>query len=110
MPPRKIMLIRHGEKPEAGAAALGVDADGNQDPHSLIVRGWQRAGALVRFFGSPQNPLILRPTYLYSPPPEGSDEGGRPFETIDPLSAMGITHDTSVSVGNESGLVSDMMT
>jgi broad specificity phosphatase PhoE len=51
VPPRKLMLIRHGEKqPEAGPPPYGVNAQGEQDPHSLSARGWQRAGAIVPFF------------------------------------------------------------
>jgi hypothetical protein len=57
MPANKIMIIRHGEKPadkdkpstNSGEAA-GVSPSGTSDPEELIVRGWQRSGALVRFF------------------------------------------------------------
>jgi hypothetical protein len=50
MTPAKIMLIRHGEKPRGGGADGGVSPDGLPDPEELTVRGWQRSGALVRFF------------------------------------------------------------
>src|SRR5262249_5826382 len=43
-----ILVIRHAEKPEGDD--LGVDQKGNPTPESLIVRGWQRAGALAVFF------------------------------------------------------------
>jgi hypothetical protein len=49
VPPRKVIIIRHAEKPAEGVAD-GVDMAGNPDPHSLTPAGWQRAGALVRFF------------------------------------------------------------
>jgi hypothetical protein len=45
-----IMVLRHAEKPRANSAERGVDASGAEDSRGLTVRGWQRAGALVRFF------------------------------------------------------------
>jgi len=50
MPATRIMLIRHAEKPDDDGRVSGVSAEGTPDPHELTVRGWQRAGALVRFF------------------------------------------------------------
>ena len=49
MPPKasKIMIIRHAEKPTGQQD--GVDESGTSSPHHLIVRGWQRAGALACF-------------------------------------------------------------
>jgi len=45
------MLVRHAEKePDSGPPPYGVNAQGEQDKHSLSPRGWQRAGALVPFF------------------------------------------------------------
>ena len=49
----KIMIIRHGEKPSDDGSIHGVDPHGGHDPDELIVRGWQRAGALVRLFAPP---------------------------------------------------------
>ena len=46
----KIMIVRHAEKPSDDGTILGVDADGKDNPEELIVRGWQRSGALVRLF------------------------------------------------------------
>lgn len=40
-----IMVIRHAEKPTQAAA--GVKQKGEESPHHLTVRGWQRAGALA---------------------------------------------------------------
>jgi hypothetical protein len=48
MPASKIMLIRHAEKPSDDGSIQGVTAAGDQDPEELVVRGWQRSGALVR--------------------------------------------------------------
>jgi hypothetical protein len=49
----KIMVIRHAEKPDEAGTTFGVSVEGNQDPEALIVRGWQRAGALTTFFAPP---------------------------------------------------------
>jgi hypothetical protein len=46
----KIMLIRHAEKPSDDGSVQGVTAAGAQSAEELVVRGWQRSGALVRFF------------------------------------------------------------
>jgi hypothetical protein len=45
---KKIMLIRNAEKPEG--TVQGFDVNGNDGQEFLVVQGWQRAGALVRFF------------------------------------------------------------
>ena len=46
----RIMIIRHGEKHRDGGTDRGVSIDGVHTKHELTVRGWQRAGALARFF------------------------------------------------------------
>ena len=46
-----IMLIRHAEKPRhPSGSPHGVNPDGQEDPHSLTVTGWMRAGSLVELF------------------------------------------------------------
>ena len=47
MPGTEILLIRHAEKPDDSDSGPGLTSDGRDDPKSLTVRGWQRAGALV---------------------------------------------------------------
>src|SRR5262249_15471890 len=49
---KTIFVIRHAEKPVGNHK--GVDPNGTEDKDSLIVHGWQRAGALADFFGSKQ--------------------------------------------------------
>lgn len=96
MAPQTILIIRHAEKPEDGAAA-GVDATGAPDPKSLTPRGWQRAGAWAELFAPSlgQPSALPRPTAFYASAPtshhEIRDEGvgsksRRPVETITPLS------------------------
>ena len=80
-PPSIIYIIRHGEKPAdppatapgqappALAPPFGVDFQGNQNPHSLLPRGWQRSGALTVLF-DPAGPLragLQTPATLLSP-------------------------------------------
>src|SRR5258708_21755584 len=104
MTPTKIMIIRHGEKPPdppekkgpappdpKGPAPLpwGVQLDGKESAKSLIVPGWQRAGALTAFFApyqaTPTNPLIATPNHIYAANPVSETQ--RPFETVTPLAA-----------------------
>jgi|SRR5271165_2227876 len=92
-PPTKIMIIRHAEKPpkppnNAGpwdVLVTGQTGGGN----SLIVPGWQRAGALNAFFAPyqsmPSNPKIATPNYIYAADPKGETQ--RPWETVTPLAA-----------------------
>ena len=112
-PPRKIMLIRHGEKPPpTGPPPAGVHEDGTEHAHSLIVRGWQRAGALVPFFTIPWDPAIHTPAHIYSPPRHGGDgDHGRPYETVMPLAArLNVPADTSFVLDQENDLVADVRT
>ncbi|MBV9441010.1 MAG: hypothetical protein JOZ24_13575 [Candidatus Eremiobacteraeota bacterium] len=117
--PEKIMLIRHGEKavPEV-PNVHGIDEDGNDDDHSLIVRGWQRAGALVAFFAAPTRPGIAVPTTIFAAAPDPDqvqgDEGQsrRPVQTVTPLrtklgaAAAWVTH----PVNDLDALVADIRT
>lgn len=86
----KIMIVRHAEKPADSGAPYGVDSSGNQDPESLIPRGWQRAGALATLFdpadGHFQSPDIAVPQHLYASGVGKHSNSLRPQETITPLS------------------------
>jgi hypothetical protein len=92
-PPAKIMIIRHGEKPPKNPGKDGpFDVQENGAPgkgKSLIVPGWQRAGALNAFFApyksKPANPAIATPDFIYAADPNG--ETRRPCETVGPLAA-----------------------
>jgi hypothetical protein len=95
-----ILIIRHAEKPDWPEVEKpdwpgpGLKANGSTDPNSLIVRGWQRAGAWSALFGAglggkdyPQPETI----YAADPDPDpkklavGLAVGQRPYETIIPL-------------------------
>jgi hypothetical protein len=92
------MLIRHAEKPEG--TVQGVNVDGTDGKEFLVVQGWQRAGALVRFFvpssSQFQRPGIDQPQSLFASGPVSKKEkkagngskGYRPEQTITPLSQL----------------------
>jgi hypothetical protein len=68
--PSKIMIIRHGEKPDGPAASgepqsRGLLENGEPSEYGLAVRGWQRAGALAVFFG--HEGAAFRPQSLATP-------------------------------------------
>jgi broad specificity phosphatase PhoE len=109
--PEQIAIIRHGEKPPPSGSPQGIDENGKPHAHSLVVRGWQRAGALAKHFCAPSDPAIRCPTRLYSPPRHGQDgDHGRPFETITPLAApLGMPIDVSFVLDQEDELVRDVL-
>lgn len=98
--PARIMVIRHAEKPKRGGEApFGLGPDGRHDDHALLVRGWQRAGALARFF-APRDGLgptagIARPTFLVAATPTAEHPSRRSVLTLDPLAELtGLVTDT----------------
>jgi hypothetical protein len=111
-PPDKIMIIRHAEKPE-NPGPSGVQEDGTTDKHSLIVRGWQRAGALTTFFAKPVRAGIATPATLFAAATSGdptipADEAKslRPQETILTLGRkLGLTPNVTIAVGQEATLI-----
>jgi hypothetical protein len=92
--PKKIILIRHAEKPDNPPPA-GVDANGTANQHALLVRGWQRAGALVAFFTAPTHKKIATPKTIIAaticdsnPAVDPADAKSlRPMLTVEPLVA-----------------------
>jgi broad specificity phosphatase PhoE len=85
----KIMLIRHAEKPADDGSVTGVSEDGRNDPRDLVVKGWQRAGALVRFFapsdGRFSHPLIAGPDAIFASGTVPHSNSLRPQHTVLPL-------------------------
>src|SRR5262245_46950270 len=83
-----IMVVRHAEKPNGDL--LGVQLDGTHDTESLIVQGWQRAGALTVLFdpsrGSLQNSALAVPQFLFAAKFDPTKHSKRPFETLQALS------------------------
>jgi hypothetical protein len=82
MAPTRIMIIRHAEKPGAPPdGGDGVNLLGQPDNESLTVRGWQRAGALARFFVQPP----MRPDIIFAAGIGHGSKSERPEETVTPL-------------------------
>jgi hypothetical protein len=123
--PTKIMVIRHAEKPDA--THDGVTGHGKEDKESLIVRGWQRAGALAALFdptnGPLQNAHLAVPKVIYASDPEKASEADdddgkkgskskRPLETITPLAErLGIKDKVNVKFakGEEKHMVESVL-
>jgi hypothetical protein len=108
-----IMLIRHAEKPDS--VDLGVDETGLADDQSLIVRGWQRAGALPGLFGK-DRPLPV-PDRIYASPsvklktPDGKlgSWSKRPTQTVSVLAAkLGLKINGAFAKGQEMTLASQI--
>ncbi len=89
-PPRIVFIIRHAEKPETKGAPYGVNIQGEKSDSSLIPRGWQRAGALVRLFDplGKQRAGLAVPNQLIAPGYKGGSENHRTYETIVPLNEL----------------------
>jgi hypothetical protein len=112
----KIMIIRHAEKPSDSPPPHGVNSNGDHDKESLIVRGWQRAGALAILFapsnGPLQNPDLSTPQFVYASKVGKDSHSERPQETITPLIDKlggGVTVDFSYSKGQETELAGSAM-
>ncbi|ACD20062.1 phosphoglycerate mutase family protein [Paraburkholderia phytofirmans] len=89
MSPHRIMFIRHAEKPGPNEG-IGIETDGKADPESLSVRGWQRAGALARFFCPIEetHATRLKPATVYAPGTGPSSKSKRAMQTVTPLVAL----------------------
>jgi hypothetical protein len=95
-----LMLIRHAEKPLGAGPPFGVTDDGVVDPESLTPRGWQRAGALVRWFGGEGGPSgagLPPPTRLFASQIAPQSSSRRPQQTLQPLAqSLRLPIDTSL--------------
>lgn len=92
----RIMLIRHAETPREGGQ--GVDRHGRPDDQALGIEGWQRAGALVRFFapleGQTAHAHLEAPRHLVAARQDASSTSSRSRDTLAPLAeALGLPVD-----------------
>jgi hypothetical protein len=112
MPADKIMLIRHAEKPEGQDA--GVNAAGKQNADELIVRGWQRSGALVRLFapraGNFVDPHLAQPKIIFASGIGKHSKSLRPQHTVLELATLlGLALQTTYLKGGEADLAKAAM-
>jgi hypothetical protein len=109
-----LYIIRHAEKPDKTQPDLGpgFTHKGKDDPESLAIMGWERAGAWTALFGGDfggQDYLKPNAVYGANPNPTASDPNvsRRPYETVLSLAArLGLGKpDISFGKGEEQGLV-----
>jgi hypothetical protein len=93
-PPSLVVCLRHAEKPanaEDPAAPLeedgpGFDQCGRVSPHSLTIKGWERAYALGATDFCGQVPLDEGSVVILVPDYHGNAERRRPYQTVLPFS------------------------
>ena len=109
-----VLVIRHAEKPDHGWPGPGLAANGEKDKKSLVIRGWQRAGAWATLFGAgiDTGATYPAPVRIYAADPADAEEGEpsqRPFETIKPLAdRLRLTPITRWGHGDEGKIVGDI--
>ena len=107
---QKIMVIRHGEKPQGAIPPYGVTIDGEQDANSLLVQGWARAGALAVLFAPSRGPLqseeLAQPQTIFAASDAGAQSSKRPDETVSVVAQkLSLNVNTTYAVGQEIQLV-----
>jgi hypothetical protein len=108
-----ILIIRHAEKPDDPKApwpGSGFTEKGVADDKSLVIRGWQRAGAWAALFGAGfGGGNYPQPSVIYAANPSQAPSQ-RPFETISPLAArLGLTPVVKYGLGDEAKLVREIV-
>jgi hypothetical protein len=113
-----VLIARHAEKPNVNEPEPGLTIDGNEDKKSLVVRGWQRAGAWAALLGAglggndyPQPGVIYaaNPNQVVDATDSGQEASKRPYETVKPLcDRLHLEPITKWGVGQEADLVSEI--
>ena len=102
------MIIRHAEK-HNGGRERGVNIEGFHTKHELTVRGWLRAGALVRFFApvgglAPGLP-ISTPRSIFAAAATPQSPSMRSQHTVGPLAELlGLHVDKGHAEGEEAAI------
>ncbi len=88
-----LLIIRHAEKPGEQWPGPGLDESGQSDAKSLVIRGWQRAGAWAALFGAGLGGQDYpKPGAIYAANPGAggtADEGPEPTSPRDRLGPFG---------------------
>ena len=109
---KKIMIVRHGEKPSD--SIHGVNVEGEHDKNELSTKGWQRSGALIRFF-NPVNchfshPALAKPNAIFAAVPSGHVKSLRSEDTVRALAdSLGLRINLKHTKGEEKALVEDAL-
>jgi hypothetical protein len=122
---KKIMIIRHGEKPTfKHQPPFGVNQDGEQDWESLTVRGRLRAASLGRLFNPVRDHFpadaLDRPALIYASAPRDpgvaleqnqASKSKRPLQTITPLAQeLNVAPVVDFGKGQEAALARQVLT
>ncbi|MBV9756105.1 MAG: histidine phosphatase family protein [Alphaproteobacteria bacterium] len=107
-----ILIIRHAEKPGEAWPGPGLTAEGTPGDKSLVLRGWQRAGAWAARFGAEASADYPRPAAIYAANPDTAAEGEpsrRHYETVQPLAnRLHLAPIVKWARGEEAGLVGEV--
>ena len=114
MSANKIMIIRHAEKPDDAGGVSGVSLQGSQDTEDLTPRGWQRSGALVRFFAPFEqgfgSAVLSLPDSIFASAVASHSKSFRPQHTVLALAEfLGKQIHTGHAKGNEVELVQEVV-
>lgn len=111
-----LLMIRHAEKPKEDWHGPGLTHKGEQDKESLVIRGWQRAGAWTAVFGAELgHPDYPKPLKIYAAkpgPPDRLEHGPsrRPFETISALAdRLAVKPNCDFAKGDEAALAQELL-
>jgi hypothetical protein len=112
-----LLIIRHAEKPDESWPGPGLTEEGREDKESLVIRGWERAGAWAALFGNGLGGADYpAPQRIYAAWPGLPDRlnqapSRRPSETVTALSSrLRVTPVLDFKLGQEALLMADVLT